>query len=527
MSTNPDDLGVAHDDPIGYEPQDSSPPPLLLPYQARWAEDDSLLKISIKSRRIGITFATACQCVLVASLARGAGGMDCWYMANDEKDAKDFILDVVRWARVIGIPCEAQTMQVKFRSGFRVTSLSSSPRRLRGKQGFVIRDEAAHADDLSEFMKAAKAFVLRGGRLALISTDNGDASEFREIVRDVQAGKTEGSIHTTTIDDALAEGLYHQLCEYDFRIPYSKEGERAWRQQSVDFYGEDADEELFCKPRGGGGRYFSRRVLEECLQKSPSDAPVLRLRVDDEFTTKADIYRNSYVAAWLREHVDPVLAQIPEWAYLYLGEDFGRKSDLTVIAPMYLDRYMIRVIPFLLELRNVPIDQQRQIVFHVIDYFSKRGRLGGAFFDAGGNGGALAEFAAQRYGYSRIHQAHLAGGLPREPDKRRPDGDHTPSLRYSEALPGLKQHVEDRTIRLPRHEDVVRDLLMFERVDGVPMLPSTRTAGTDHGYRHGDAGVAIMLADYASIEFPVGPAVGPIAPPKDRAAGIAGRRRVW
>ena len=36
----------------------------FLPYQQRWIDDESPLKLYEKSRRIGITYATAFRCVL-------------------------------------------------------------------------------------------------------------------------------------------------------------------------------------------------------------------------------------------------------------------------------------------------------------------------------------------------------------------------------------------------------------------------------------------------------------------------------
>jgi phage FluMu gp28-like protein len=45
--------------------------PYFLPYQCRWVQDASPLKILEKSRQVGISFSTACSAVKRAA-ARGA-----------------------------------------------------------------------------------------------------------------------------------------------------------------------------------------------------------------------------------------------------------------------------------------------------------------------------------------------------------------------------------------------------------------------------------------------------------------------
>lgn len=57
-----------------------------------------------------------------------------------------------------------------FASGFEIVALSSKPRGLRGRQGYVIIDEAAFHDDLPEVLKAAMALLMWGGKVLVIST---------------------------------------------------------------------------------------------------------------------------------------------------------------------------------------------------------------------------------------------------------------------------------------------------------------------------------------------------------------------
>lgn len=491
---------------------------LLLPYQKRWIRDKSLIKVGEKSRRIGLTWCTALEAVMTAALRKSDGGTDVWYSVNNEDDAREFIEDCADWARGLGMMASevGETMvvdedkdilafRIRFASGNKITALSSNSRRLRGKDGLAIQDEAGHADDLAAFLKAAKAFVMWGtGRLAIISTHNGVASEFNKLIQEIQAGVLKGTVHRITVDDALDEGLFRRMCVRN-RVEWTQEAQDEWRADLFQLYGEDAGEELLCIPSGAGGRYFHRRVLEQCTD---ADAPVLRFRVDDDFATKDEGQRTAETHVWLEDNVRPVLARIERWNAMYFGEDFGRSSDLTVLCPMYLTANMRRVIPFLLEMRNVPFDQQKQVIWYVLDHFAARDKLVGGIFDAGGNGQYIAEAAALKYGASRIRQTYLAGGPPRDTDDRVDgDGNPKPSLRYSEALPPLKAAFEDRGISIPKDLDVIQDLEMFKRKDGLPYLPPHRVKAQDHGYRHGDAGVAIMLAHYATLEMQSQPTV--------------------
>ena len=54
---------------------------------------------------------------------------------------------------------------------------------------------------------------------------------------------------------------------------------------------------------------------------------------------------------------------------------------------------------------------------------------------------------------------------------------------------------------LPKNKDVLDDLRAFEMVKGVPRIPEARTKGSDGTKRHGDSGIALLLAHYASREL--------------------------
>ncbi|MBO0217648.1 hypothetical protein J0676_29685, partial [Vibrio sp. Vb2880] len=65
---------------------------------------------------------------------------------------------------------------------------------------------------LAEVLKAAPALTMWGAKVRLISTHNGVGNLFNQLILDSRAGRKRYSIHTITLDDACAEGLYKRIC---------------------------------------------------------------------------------------------------------------------------------------------------------------------------------------------------------------------------------------------------------------------------------------------------------------------------
>lgn len=87
--------------------------------------------------------------------------------------------------------------------------MPSEPRSLRSKQGRVVIDEAAFVDNLPELLKAAMALRMWGGSVRIMSTHNGEDSDFNEMIKETRAGKRPYTLHRVTFDDALEQGLYY------------------------------------------------------------------------------------------------------------------------------------------------------------------------------------------------------------------------------------------------------------------------------------------------------------------------------
>src|SRR5690606_34448934 len=84
---------------------------------------------------------------------------------------------------------DIQVYRIRFASGHKIEALSSQPRNLRSKQGKVTIDEGAFHDDLNAVMEAAFAFLIWGGRVAVISTYNGVDEPYYDLVQDIRAGR--------------------------------------------------------------------------------------------------------------------------------------------------------------------------------------------------------------------------------------------------------------------------------------------------------------------------------------------------
>lgn len=475
-------------------PRDLAPadiPGALLPNQQRLFTTVSQYAVTIgeKSRRIGWSWAMAAKAAETAASAKSAGGMNVYYIGYNLEMAREFVDYVGMWAEGFGLAAGAveeivlkdkdkdvKAFRVQFASGFEVVALPSTPRSLRGKQGLVIIDEAAFHDDLAELLKAAFALLIWGGRVVIISTHNGAENAFNGLVEDVRAGRKPYHLLRATFDEALAEGLYRRICLVR-GAEWTAEGETKWRSEIRAFYGDAVEEELDVIPRRSGGSYLPAVLVERRMV----EAPVLRLELADDFAQWQEHLRVAEIREWCEEHLKPLLFALdPDREHVF-GQDFARSADLSVIWPLEIGLDLVRRTPFMVELRNIPHEAQRQILFFIVDRLP---RFRGGKMDAGGNGSYLAEVTWQKYG-ACIDRLLLSVEW------------------YRENFPPYKAAIEDGTVELPRDADVLADHRAVKIVDGVPRVPRERAEGTDGKKRHGDAAIAAALAYAASRADPM------------------------
>lgn len=455
---------------------------ILLPYQAVWAEDESKVKIWEKSRRIGASYGEAAASVLEASKDKKDSGQSTYYLSYNKEMTQQFISDCAMWAKLYNKACseieeivlnhedkDITVYRITFSSGFQIWGLPSEPRSLRSKQGRVIIDEAAFVENLPELLKSAMALLMWGGQVRIMSTHNGEDNAFNELIKEVKDGKKNYSLHKTTIDDALDQGLYKRIC-LRTKKEWSKHAEKDWLDELLDDYGDGASEELYCIPSKGKSKYLSRTLVESCMD---SEVPVITYEQKDDFTYKSERHRIKKTDKWIKEFIEPILKDLPD-SPTYLGEDFARSGDLSVIAlGREINERHIESIVYI-ELRNIPFAQQLQIIYYCIDNLP---RFYSGSFDARGNGQMIAELAAQKYGPSVIHQVMITRQF------------------YMEYMPKYKARLEDKEITLPGDSNILDDHRTVSLVNGVPSV--VERTNIKNNKRHGDSLIAGVMLVHA------------------------------
>jgi phage FluMu gp28-like protein len=394
--------------------------------------------------------------------------------------AKEFVDACAQWARSFGKACSSvgeylfddgsdggvKALRIDFTSGFSVIALSSKPRSFRGRQGFAILDEAAFVDNLPELMKAALAFLIWGGKVLVISTHNGDANPFNQLITEIRAGRLDYGLVRFDLDEALCDGLYERICLVLDR-DWSPEAEADWRDKLIRDYRDGADEELYCIPAQGSGTFLPGPLIEMRMH----DAPVLRLAVPEGFTHLPAAQRRAEVDAWIADELMPVIrATVDPMLVSGLGMDVGRYRDLSVLAPIQISRVTRRVVPFLVELERLPFEQQRQIAVAIWTALPRRV---GFKIDGTGLGAGIAEELQLQHGAEPVRIS---------------------TEWYRTVMPPLKAAFEDDMILIPRDADTLADLRAFKVIKGLPVLPALRQKSVGGGTRHGDSGIAIALA---------------------------------
>lgn len=472
----------------GFDPKKSNivVPKILLPYQVRWHQDKSPVRILEKSRRIGGTWGIAAEATLEAAVATG---MDQFYMGYNKEMAAEFIGDCAFWAKAFQSAASAIsisldkaivenatkdiiTYKIRFPSGHTIHALSSKPSSLRGYQGHARIDEAAFHENLDEVKDAAMAFLIWGGRVDFISTHFGDQNIFNQLVGDARAKKNKMSLHTVTLDDALREGFFKRVCLIKGEV-WTQKAEKKFRDDLYDHYGTAADQELGCIPLSGSGIYMPRSIIEQCQEKG---IPVVRFEKPAEWVT--DDKRLDQAEQWCIDVLKPILDNLPSDQRSTLGQDFGRSGDLSVLWILQAYSTSIWRTGLIIELRNIPFDVQQHILFFVLDLLP---HFHHAKFDARGNGQAHAEAALQEYP-GRVECVMATTNW------------------YAEYFPKYKSAFEDKTIVVPDSEDIITDHRRVVLDKGRPKMSDGRDRGSDGKYRHGDSAIAGLLAYAATLE---------------------------
>ncbi len=168
----------------------------LLPYQRRWVEDDSHLKIVVKARQIGYSFAASIRALLECLKKKTT-----WiFLSKGERQSRLLMEKVQEHIKSCGIlarACESsffegtliKQLEVRFANGSVIYGLPANPDTARGYSGNVTLDEFAFHADADKIYAALFPTITRGYGLEVISTPNGQQGKFYELAK--AAGLTE------------------------------------------------------------------------------------------------------------------------------------------------------------------------------------------------------------------------------------------------------------------------------------------------------------------------------------------------
>lgn len=334
---------------------------ILLSYQKRWVEDKSQLKIWLKARQIGFSFAASyravADCVRRKTLwiVLSAGQRQSIELAHKAKEHVEAIARVEQaargsefvekefWGSVDGVEITQSVIHLPSNKA-RLIFLPANPDTARGYTGNVLADEFAFHRDAKKIYSAIYPSITRGFSIEIGSTPFGESGVFYELME-----KPNGfSKHKTTIYEAVEQGL-----QADIKL--LREGcsdDDIWEQ------------EYNCKFVSDATSYISW----ELIQRAESvDATV---------------------------DLPPYFIPVGE---LYLGADIGRRKDLTTV--LLLEKigsvYWVRA---LVRMRGVPFKIQRAKIEAFMDMLPIR-RL---CQDASGLGMQMAEELTEKYGGGRV-----------------------------------------------------------------------------------------------------------------------------
>jgi len=385
----------------------------FLPYQNEWITDESPLKIYDKSRRIGITYATSYRSVrkcLKQKVKKGEKSKFVqWVSSRDEKTALEFVRDyVAMWCRAANVIASGmagdrvevideekgiKAFCVEFSNGSRIYSLSSNPLAFASRGGDVLLDEFDLHQDQETMYDMVTPVLTWGYQLEIVSAYDPKGSEhtwFARLVKECRdLGNPRGySLHTTTIDDAIAQGFVEKVNEVKAKRginkPETREQFRARIRKTCRTQAA-FDSQYMCKPNTASGE---SAVRPNDLRASKKNISILLL----------DITGNGVEGQKIDPSVEPY-TDINYWRYalprdsrLALGYDVARSGDLAVI---WIDRDISAVyqLSILVLFRNCKFESQKEVMLAI--YEAHSGVVGAG--DSTGMGGPTCEFIADKY----------------------------------------------------------------------------------------------------------------------------------
>ncbi|MGZ0657088.1 phage terminase large subunit family protein [Coraliomargarita sp. W4R72] len=429
----------------------------LLPYQARWVNDHSLVRVMEKSRRVGISYATAYDEVRQKSI-KGCK-VDTWFSSRDDLTAQGFINYCKGFAGVLNIAANAYESAVLFNDGKDsatarvlrfatdccINSISSNPDVFAGKGGNVGLDEFALRNDPRKVYDIAQPTIDWGGRLSIISTHRGAGNFFNKLIkdeRDPDARKHRGlSIHRVTLTDALEQNFLWKLQTV---LP---ESDPRMQMDEADYYDylkrrastlERFLQEYECQPEDESSVYLPYDLLQGSYYTT-EDNLVAHTEETTDFRGKKGRIRyllpKGVSPAGLHDYLKKLKANRGD---LYHGKDVARRQDLSVDV-IGEKRDGLTFVRAVIEFDRCAFSKQEQVLYPLMPLMSR------SCVDETGIGMQFAERAGEKFGDWRVE------GITFTPGNKQM------------LAPPVRTAFEDRSIRVPDDDKFETDLRMIQK----------------------------------------------------------------
>ena len=414
----------------------------FLPYQIKWIQDESRIKIMEKSRQIGLSWATAYRTLRNAMRFPRT---HYWICSRDTQQAQLFLDDCKAFANIFNKTLHHEMLPEKIQgrsiltlnNGSTLTILSSNMNAQAGKRGSRILDEFALHEDPEGLYNVAYPGITWGGQLEIISTHRGAHNFFNRLIEEVRTNKNEKkiSLHRVTLTDALEQGFLKKL-----KAKLPPEDPRQSMDEG-DYYNfiknscaseKSFLQEYMCQPCDDATNLLNYEALEGCF-----------------YTHQAD---------WNHYSHGP----------MFMGIDLARTQDLSVFAVFEKlgDLYFLRELRCLKDAR---FDEQEAVFNHLFSTF----QISHVCIDQTGIGRQFVERAQTRFG------SHCIQGIQFSQKMKEDMAFH------------LKTHVDQHTLRIPRDEALIEDLLSLKLEENGKLSAQHSNNG------HADRFWAIALALYA------------------------------
>jgi len=266
--------------------QDAETSRFFLKHQLTWIQDDSRMRLAVKSVRIGWTWADAFKNVRKRLAYKNR---DYLFATKDQMSAVEYVdtchkfceiykitktilshgidamkVPIFRDGKDSGVTEEIKVGYIKFDNGSRILAFSSNPNAMRVFGGDVGLDEFAYHPAPELLWETAQGRITWGYDIGVWSSHNGTGTLFLNFANDAAAGVGGWSYYRVTMEDAIDLGLLAKINEVSGKSWTKEEFMADCRQRA-------RQEEIFqqaymCNPSGSSSAIVAWQQIELCAR---------------------------------------------------------------------------------------------------------------------------------------------------------------------------------------------------------------------------------------------------------------------